>query len=240
MEINKSCHLLLKDVYHYDITSCHYVIIKRLGYDVSNIDAHDKLKRNIQIGLMMRDNPKLTSIIRSITNSTISDYLLRNGITEDELILRQYDGVIVTRRLQETKLHIPLDYRSSFNFMLISINRQMYISYNDKGVSIKGVPYRYPQMDSMYEKIIKICDRNKYKIFKTLQEIRDEILIWGKPQLYAIPTSETKCNIFLKYYGQTQISKSMAKVIDANDIDRERYYNYYIRPFAESLVVEFA
>lgn len=239
MEINKSCPLLLKDVYHYDITSCHYVIIKRLGYDVSQIDKDDKLKRNTQIGLMMRDNPKLTTIIRSITNSTIDDYLLRNHVTGDELILRQYDGVIVTKPLHETDLHIPLDFRSSFQFMLISINRRMYISYGGKGVSIKGVSYRYQQMDSIYEKIIKICDRNKYKVFKTLQEIKDEVLIWGKPQLYTIPVSETKCNVFLKHYGQTQISKSMVKIMDPRDIDREEYYNHYIRPFAKSLVIEF-
>lgn len=240
MDFNKSCRLMLKDVYHYDISSCHYQIIQRLGYDVSNIEKDNKLKRNTQIGLMMRDNPKLTSVIRSITDSTISDYLLRNQVTEDELILRQYDGIIVTKLLHETKLHLPLDFRTCFQVMLISIDRKMYISYDGNKISIKGVPYRYPQIDNIYEKIIKTNFGSKYNVFKMLQEIKEEITIYGKTQLYTIPILNNNYNVFLKYYGQTQISKSMIRIMDSNDIDRDRYYDFYIKPFAKSLVVEFA
>jgi len=240
MEINKSCRLLLRDVHLYDIVACHYEIIKRLGFDLSHIDENDKLKRNTQIGIMMRDDPRLTSIIRGITNSTISEYLAKNEITEDELIIRQYDGVIVTRHLRETNLNIPLDYRASFDAMLISSDRKTYIAIHKSTVNIKGIPYRYPAMDQLFEKMIKVCNSNKYKIFTTLQEIRDEIIMSEDPSLYAIPVTDDKCNIFLKHFGQTQISRSMVRVMDPVDIDRERYYDFYIKPFAESLVLEFA
>jgi len=240
MDINKMCHLLLKDVYSYDISACHYQIVKQLGYDISKLDAEDKLKRNTQIGMMMRDNPKLTSLIRGITESTIGDYLTRNNVTEDELIIRQYDGVIVTKLLHETNLHLPLDKRDCFEHMLISIDRKTYIARVGSKTIIKGIPYRYPAMDQMYEKILKINFASKTQVFKSLQKIHDEIIIHGNASLYAIPTSTGLCNVFLKDYGQTQISKSMVNIMDPDDINKERYYDFYIRPFAESLVIEFA
>jgi len=240
MEINKSCKLLLKDVYLYDISACHYQIIQRLGFDLTHIDKEDKLKRNTQIGIMMRDDPRLTSIIRGITNSTIGDFLTKNHVKEEELILRQYDGVITTKLLRETSQNIPLDLRACFEAMLISSDRKTYIAIYNRNVMIKGIPYRYPAMDAMFEKLIKVCNSKKYKIFTTLQEIRDEIITSENPYLYAIPVANNMCNVFLKYFGQTQISKSMIRIMDPVDIDRERYYDFYIRPFAESLVMEFA
>ncbi|MCK5602810.1 hypothetical protein KAR91_13095 [Candidatus Pacearchaeota archaeon] len=239
MEVNKHCRLFLRDVYHYDIKSCHYVVIKRLGYDMSNIDENDKKKRNIQIGMMMRENPKLIQVIRGITESTISDYMVRNKVKEEEIILRQYDGVILTRRLYETKLSIPLDFRTCFESMIISIDRKTYIAWTGQKVIIKGIPYRYPQIEKMYERLVKLNFASKTAIFRHLQIIKDEILNSDDPFLYAITTGENKYNIFLKRFGEVEVSKSMVYVMDPDDIDRERYFDFYIRPFSESLVIEF-
>lgn len=242
MELNKSTGLLLRDVYSYDISSCHYVILQRLGYDLSNIDKEDKLKRNTQIGLMMRENPKLTSILRRTTESVISDYLLRNQIKDKDIVIRQYDGVIVMKRMTDIDVHMPLELRDNLEFMLLSIDRKMYIALTGfrTKVIIKGVPHRYPKMDKIYEKIIKMNFGSKSAIFKKLQNIKDEVMHTSDASLFAIPTIKDKCNIFLKYYGEVQISTGMIKILDTSDIDRQKYYDFYIRPFAESLVIEFA
>ena len=46
--------------------------------------------------------------------------------------------------------------------------------------------------------------------------------------------------LFMKRYGQVKITKSMAKVMDTDDIDKVKYFNFYLRPFTESLVIEFS
>jgi len=242
MELNKSTGLLLRDVYSYDISSCHYMILQRLGYDLSNIEKDDKLKRNIQIGLMMKENPNLTTLLRGTTESLISDYLHKNNITENDLIIRQYDGVIVKKPMPINNVHMPLELRDKFEYMLLSIDRKMYIAlteYTNK-VTIKGVAHKYPAMNEIYKKILKINFGSKVAVFRSLQKIKDEVFHTTDSSLFAIPTIKDKCNVFFKYYGEIQISSRMVKILDPSDIDRQRYYDFYIRPFTESLIIEFA
>ncbi len=242
MKLNKSTGLFLRDVYSYDISSCHYVILQRLGYDVSHIDKNDKLKRNTQIGLMMKEKPNLTGVLRNTTESVISDYLRRNQIKDEDIVIRQYDGVILMKRMTDIDVHMPLELRDNLDFMLLSIDRKMYIALTEfrKEVIIKGVPHKYSKMNRLYEKMIKMNFGSKTMIFKTLQNIKDEIMHTSDASLFAIPTIKNKSNIFLKHYGEVQISRGMIRILDTGDIDRRKYYDFYIRPFAESLVIEFA
>ncbi len=242
MEINRTCKLYLSNVYLYDIVSCHYTIIKRLGYNLDNINEEDKFERNKQIGIMMRDNPNLTTVLRTTTTSIVDDCLLRNNVTEDELILRQYDGFLTTRELRDTNIHFPLDLRKVFSQMLISSCRVMYIgrTFPDDKITIKGVSNRYSAMDEILKKTIRTCSKSKDRIFKTLSDIKDEILNSKDQNLYAIPSGDNTFSILLKKYGQYQVSKSFLKILDTDDIYKEWYYNRYIRPFAESIVIEFA
>ena len=247
MEINKSCKLLLENVYLYDISACHYTILERLGHDMSLIEKDDKKKRNIQIGLMMKENPRLIGVLRSITNSTIDQYILRNNIKEEDLILRQYDGIIIKKKLTETTLHIPIEFKYIFTHMLISSDRQKYIALGrfegiDNTVFIKGVSNRYEKMDEILGSLIKRVSNsiaNKSGIFGVLQSIKTQILTSEDPLLYCIPTNKDKFNIFLKRYGETQISKGVTKLLDTSDIDKQKYYDFYVRPFSESVCIEF-
>ena len=146
MNINKNCKLFMRDVYLYDISACHYTIMQNLGFDLSKIDKTNKEKRNTQIGLLMRDNPKLTTILRSTTSSLIDEYLLRNNITEDDLIIRQYDGVITKKPIKEiVNPSMPLELRSIFQVMIISLLILMNLSWcqtllQRKMISIDGLP----------------------------------------------------------------------------------------------------
>ncbi len=240
MDINKSCSLVLKDVYLYDIPSCHYVIMEKMGFDMSCVPKDDKLERNKQIGLMMRENPKITSMLRNITESTISEYLTRNDIGEDELILRAYDGVITTKMMTETTTqYVPIALRGMFDTLIISSDRQRYIGWSGKTV-IKGISHRYDRMDQMFTKLVKINFAKKRHIFESLQKIRDQVVEGTDIYMYCIPVKENKFNIFLKEYGETEISKGIANMLDVSDIDKERYYDFYLRSFCESITLEFA
>jgi len=241
MQINKNVRLFLSDVYDYDIAQCHYQILQKLDYDISKINREDKKIRNIQIGVMIKNNPRIGIILRKITNSIISNYLLDNKVSEYELILRQYDGVMLTRYLEETESQeIPIILKNLFCSFISSINRNSYISFNGEEVFIKGVPYRYKTMDLLLEKIARINFSNKSNIFKQLQKIKDELFNSMNPKLFAIPSDDNKhSSVFLKKYGETEISNATTSLIDVADINKNKYFDFYIRPFTESIVIEF-
>lgn len=240
MNINKHCKLFLRDVYSYDISACHYNILKNLNYNVTKIDKDDKIKRNNQIGILMKNNPQLISVIRATTDSIINEYLLRNKISNDDLIIRQYDGFITTKLLKETlSQYLPIQLKSVFSIFIISSNRKMFIATDSNEITLKGIPYKYNEMDQIYKKLLFINYSNRESIFLSLQNIKDEIMMSKNPLLYCIPSGEKKFNIFLKQYGQFEISNTILKIIDTTDIDREWYFNYYLKPFFESIIMEF-
>jgi len=239
MDINKNCKLFLRGVYLYDISSCHYVILEKLGFDVSNIDKNDKEKRNTQIGLAIRDNPRLGSMLRSITTSTIDEYLKENNVSDDDIILRQYDGILVTKRLTITKGHIPLDLQKFFDIFIISIDRSCYLGFTPDSVTIKGVPNRYQKIDDVYEKLSKINYNSKESIFKGLEEVKKLIFNTDDVMLFCIESEEDKYSIILKQYGEIEVSKSTAKLLDMDEIDRQKYFDFYLKPFTMSICKEF-
>jgi hypothetical protein len=241
MELNKNLNLVLKDVFLYDIEACHYTILKNLGYDMSEINYEDKFERNKKIGQMMRENPRLISQLRTKTETTIDEYILKNNVVEDEIIIRQYDGLLLTRGLRETHVtEIPLELRRSFEIFIMSINRTKYIARDNRGkTSIKGIPFRYPQIDDLYERICKINFSNKSAIFKTLHKIKHQFLNSTDPFLFGVPLKNGKFNIYLKTYGEMEISKPTIKIMDTDDIDKQRYFDLYITPFTKSIIYEF-
>ncbi|MFX1340839.1 MAG: hypothetical protein ACFFDK_19670 [Promethearchaeota archaeon] len=241
MKLNENKKLVLRDVYLYDIESCHYSIMENLGLDLSGVNKEDKLERNIQIGKMMSRNPKLTSLLRNTTRSIIDEYIRINGITDSDLVIRQYDGILLTRTLRVTDLRgIPLNIRKHFHIFISSIDRNMYIALDSENkTTIKGVPFRYSEMDKIYEAICKINYTRKESIFRNLQKIKDYIMTSQNTRLFAIPIDDKRFNIFLKDFGQIEVLKSTLKIMDPDDIDRERYFNFYIAPFTKSVVVDY-
>lgn len=240
MNINETCKLFMNNVYSYDISSCHYNILKSLNFNISNIDKDDKTKRNIQIGLLMKNNPKLISILRSTTESLINEYILRNKISNDDIILRQYDGFLTKKPLKyTTDQYLPIDLQSIFSVFIISIDRTKFIATDGNKISIKGIPNRYKEIDNIYKKILFINYANKSSIFISLQNIKNEVLSSKNINLYCVPSGENKFNIFLKQYGQYEISESLANILDVNDIDKQKYFDYYFQPFFDSITVEF-
>jgi len=240
MNISKTCNLFIRDAYLYDISACHYNILQKLNIDTSDIEFENKQKRNIQIGLILRDNPKLTSILRDITISTISEYLIRNNVPDSDIIIRQYDGIILKNILQvTTDKYLPLELQSVYQSFLISSNRQMYIATDSRNCSIKGVSHRYPEMDNMLKKIINLNFLNKNSIFRGLQNIKDELYSSEEASLFCIPKDKNHKTVFMKNYGEITISNNLSKNLDTADIDRSVYYDFYIKPFSESICIEF-
>ena len=242
MKINDKCQLFLRDVYLYDISSCHYSISEKSSFDVSFLEKDDKTKRNIQIGLLMKENPKFTSLLRNTTNSIINEYISINKLKDEEIVTRQYDGIIVTRPLEVTKLNLPLDFRTHILIFISSFNRNSYISYDGKKTSIKGISNRYNAIDSLYHQFLSQTNfLNKSSVFKQLQKLKNVFLQTKNIKLFCMPSNDDNSFVvYFKEFEDIKISKQTAKIIDVNDINREWYFNFYIKPFAQSLVLEFA
>jgi len=231
----------MRDVYLYDITSCHYSILHNMGFEMKNIDKNNKKERNIHIGKLMQKNPRLTSLLRTTTEAIVDQYITMNNVKAEEIILRQYDGIIVTRHLPvEAKQSIQLDFRSHFLIFISSIDREAYISTDGKETTIKGVPHRYQELDHIYHLIANIeYVRGKTTIFRSLQKIKDGFLKSNDTSLFCIPVGNDKYKVFLKGYGEIEISEQTIKIMDTEDIDKERYFDFYFKPFTTSITAEF-
>jgi len=240
MQLNPNLPLVMRDVLIYDIEACHYTILKNKGYDLSHVDSEDKIGRNIMIGQMMKENPRITSLLRGTTKSIINDYININNIQDDEIVIRQYDGLILTRPLHVTNIgHIPLEQRQVLRTFVSSIDRKSYIALDSNNkVTIKGVAFRYKAMDEIYRKLCLMLDVNKNSLFTRLQKLRDEFFESENPALFGIPVKNGKFNIFLLGYGELEVSQSTLKIMDTDDVDRERYFKFYIEPFTKSIVYE--
>jgi hypothetical protein len=233
--------LIRRDVYLYDIAACHYSILEKIGFNLTNIDKNDKTKRNIQIGKMMQDNPRLTSLLRTTTKSIVDNHLQVNKIHEEEIIIRQYDGIIVTRPLLQLPNHsIPLEFRTHFLTFISSLDRSSYLATDGIETTIKGVPYRYTKIDAYLDKLSKIeFIRGKETIFRRMQSIKDSLLNSNDVSLFCVPVGENIYKVYLKDYGELEITQQTITIMDINDIDKIRYFNFYLKPFTTSITVEF-
>jgi hypothetical protein len=241
MKINPDIKLVSHDIQSYDIPSCHYNILKAHGFDLSEIDKEDKLKRNITIGKMMRANPRITKLLRETTKSLIDEFILNNNIQDSDIVIRQYDGLLLKRAVKNMEIgNMRIEHRNSFDVFISSIKRNMYIAYDSvRGqTKIKGVSHRYEAMDEMYEKICKINFAKKTAIFRSLQRLYDFFMTTEDAELFAIPSDNDRFLFYVVKYGEFEVTRPTIGIMDTSDIDRKRYFDFYLKPFTQSIVLE--
>ena len=239
MKFSDDVKLFLRDAYLYDIEACHYNLLKYFGYDVTNIPAGDKETRNIMIGKMMRDDSELSKKLRETTNSIIDFYIKINNIKD--IILRQYDGIITQTCLSdEMSGLLPLHMRKHFDVFIVSINKTSYIARTSTGkIVIKGIPYLNYQISSFYKDLCNLNFLEETAIFNGLQKIKDKFLSSTDVKLFSVSNKTGRYSIFIKSFGEIEVSEQAIAIMDSNDIDKERYYTFYITPFTKSIIFEF-
>jgi len=207
---------------------------------MDSINKYDKKQRNIQIGFLMKDNPKLTSILRHYTKSLINEFILGNNIKHDEIISEEYDGLLITKPAQIYNQYVDFGLREIYQNLIISNNRNSYIAIDKEKITIKGIANRYPQMDDYYYKLLKINYSNKQSIFKSLQKIKDDLYNNEDPDLFCIPVkNNNKYEIFLKRYGKMKISETIINMLDVDEIDKNFYFETYLKYFFDSIVINY-
>lgn len=241
MKLN-SKRLIVRDVFSYDIEACHYNLMKHFNYDISEIPQFDKVERNIKIGKMMRNDETLKNLLRDTTKKIIDDYISFNELQEDDIIIRQYDGLITSKRLIDTQQSIlPLVLQNRYDLFLISIDKGKYIGFDnlkDK-VKIKGVPNIYDGIKKYYKRLIRIVDiENKSRILDNLEKLKESLLKEDDLHYFAIPVNDDEVEIIFKSFGQITVKRNTLYYMSDEEIDKEFYYDYYLHYFIQSVILE--
>ena len=243
MKLN-SRGLIVRDVFSYDIAACHYNLLKKFQYDVSGINKDDKLERNIQIGKIMRDNEEIKTKLRETTNRIIDDYIAFNELEEDDIIIRQYDGLITTKRLVEVeKSVLPIGLQNRYDIFLISIDRGKYIAFDNlkRKIKVKGVPSLYDGIKKYYEKLVRIVDiENRSRVLDNLENLKRSFYEETDLQVFAIPDNNNKeeVEIIFKSFGGIKVKRNTLYYMTEDEIDKEFYYDVYLHQFIQSVILE--
>lgn len=241
MKLN-SDRLIIRDVFSYDIEACHYNLLKKFGYDMKQIDRGNKIKRNIQIGKIMRDNETIKTRLRETTANIIDDYISFNELTEEDIIIRQYDGLILNKRLLETtKSVLPIALQNRYDIVLISIDRNKYIAFDSvkNKIKIKGVPNLYDGIKKYYKMLIKIVDiENKSRILDNLQKMKLSFIEEKDLNVFSLPVNDDEVDIMFKEFGQIKIKRNTLYYMDDDEVDKNFYYDVYLHSFIQSIILE--
>lgn len=236
MEISKNCHLVLTTLFSYDFSTCAYNLLKSIGWDLSNINYDDKEKRNIQIGLLQRDNPRLAKfLLNSITN-LVNHYFIINDITKDNLVVRARDGFIIKKKMNILDHTMPIDLRSVISKFIISTDRKKYLAIHMNGdVEVKGIKNK--TVDVSFYNLFKNLDfSTKRSLLIGLERMRQTILD-SENILWFSTKDEDNYNVPIIGSGILKLNKASLHLIDSGEIDKHFLWEEYVWPFARSILI---
>jgi len=229
-----------RNIYHYDIAKCGYKILKNLRWDMTNIPSDDKLTRNIMIGLLQRDNPKLAKYLSRCIASILDFYLLRNQIKKEDIVLRQKDGIFLKKKLEiHNDSLLSLDFKYLASTMIFGERVSQYLALTSTNkIILKGVNNR-PLDLSFFHRFLYFNYGNKNQLANQLENFRYEffkgtnIMCYTNfnksKQIYLVP--------ILKYGIMKFSNSSVLKSLDIQDIDKNQIWDKTIFPFIRSLLI---
>lgn len=235
--INTTCPLILRDLYSYDIVSAFPTIMGRQFYDFKGVSLDDKTARNVFIGKEQAGNIQLSSYLNESVKSLTNHYLRVNEIKDEEIIFRQKDGFILTKKLALNKDFIEMKLRSMISLMIINTSRTAMIYWDDFGeVSIKGVPHYYSALDSIYKKIYDFNFYDLKTLFRQMESLKNKVLKPTNIKLYGVEKEPGEYTFMLK--NNKAIRVRDMDYINPKEIDTRKYFNFYFKPFFDSIYLE--
>lgn len=237
MQISKNCNFVLKDLFSYDFQACNYYLLKNIGWDLSKINFEDKKQRNIQIGYLQMNNPKLARYLYDSTISLINMYLSENKVDESQVIMRARDGVITSKKFTKLNITMPIEFVSDISKFIISTNRKRYLAIYPTGkVEVKGVSNKTVNTD--YFNLFKNLNFSTKKgILNGLDLIRQAILKSENIFWFVRKTEDNNFLVPIIGEGILRLNTSSISMIDINEVDKNFVWEEFIWPFAKSLLV---
>lgn len=225
----------MKDLYLYDIQSAFPKILQSVNYDFKDVDLNNKSERNIFIGKQQKDNENLSEFLNESVANLIKFYLQENQVSDEEVIVTQKDGVIISKRLSNTDEFIELKFRGYLDFLIISIERNHFIYMLNDEIIIKGIPNFYDALNPIYQKFSCLNFYNKKVLFKQLEDIKNSFLLSPDKNLFMIPHDHK----FIVRTFQSDILVSDATMFELKMVDKKRYFNHYFRGLLDSVFITF-
>lgn len=227
---------ILSDLYQYDFSACAYNILKNSGFDVTKICFDNKKLRNIQIGLLQRDNPLLAGFISSNIENLIDFYLKENKVKKEEIILRQKDGLTLTRPITKTDMTMPLDFVGNISKLIFSVDRHKWIIiYTGGEVVPKGfsdLPIDY----SFFDMFKNLNYSNCKSLSKGMELIRRSVHTSTNKDWFCIEDDD-QFLVPIKNMGLMKFRKSVVYNLDINDIDKRFVWEDYLWPICRAIIV---
>ena len=237
MVISNSCNYIIGYLFSFDFSSCSYNILKSIGWDLSNIDSDNKNKRNVQIGLLQRENPRLTEFILNSIDGLVDHYFYINNIKDENIIVRARDGFIITKNLTIIDSSMPIDLRGTFSKMIISYDRTKYLAIHTNGkVEVKGIKNK--TFDSSFYILFRNLDFSTKKgLLVGVERIRQAILKSNKIEWFVREDEKNSFLVPIIGSGLLKLNKSSLKLVDCDEIDKYFLWEQYIWPFARSILI---
>lgn len=234
MKINEKCPLVLQHLYFYDFKSCYPNLLKNIGYKFES-DLNDKLKRNIEIGKLQRENKEVYDYLSSSVDSLISHYIEENNVQEKNIILIQKDGFILKEEIKNTDDFMKLDLRNVLDTMIITPDRKKYMWWDETNIDVKGVVNFYKALLEVYNLFKKMTFCNKKMLFKQMEYIKNYILNEAKKEFFLIDKDGVK--IIQTHKGPIKVGS--IDVFSINNINKKKYFDHYFKEFLDSVYLTF-
>lgn len=234
MEIKKNIPFILSDLYEYDFSACAYNILKNVGWDTSNIPFDDKLQRNIQIGLIQRNNQNLSAFMTKTIDQLVDHYLNTNNA---DAIVRAKDGFITNKKLKLLDDTMPLTFRNLISKIIFDINRSYYLAILTNGeVIVKGMRDR-PIDVSFYKLFRNLNFTNNKSLLDGLENMRKIIYESDNIKWFTRQIDETTIEIPILNEGILKINKSFLPNVDDAEVDKSFIWDEFIWPFAQAILI---
>lgn len=233
--------LVYSNLYEYDFTSCGYNILKNMGWDVSKIEYNNKIKRNIQIGYLLRDNSTLNDYMQKAMNDLIDIYLRENNILEEDIILRQKDGMVISKRLEKKDVTMPIDFRGLISKLIFTVDRKSWIiiyydDSNSKDVVVKGL--RDKTIDTSFFNHFKYLNyTNINALISGLESLRNVILTSDNKLWFCKEDGNGNYLVPIIGQGLMKMNKSAISFLSSDDIDKSFVWSDYVWPYVRSLLI---
>jgi hypothetical protein len=236
MNINKSCSLVIQDCYLYDIQAAYPQLLNNINWNFDNVDLKNKQERSEAIGIAQINNENLSSFLMNSAENLVDFYLDKNNVKEEEIILTQRDGFITTKILDNTDEFITMKYRGHISPMIISPDRNSYLSIINEEISVKGISHMYKKLDMIYNKFVNLNLFDKKVLFGQLDYIKKSFIESKNKELFMI-SCDDQFAIITKKYGNLIVQNS--DIFDIEDINKTYYYEHYFMPFLKSIYLEY-
>jgi hypothetical protein len=234
MKINDKCSLVLNHLYFYDFKSCYPTLLKNIGYEFES-DLNNKLERNIEIGLLQKENRQVYEFLSTSADSLISYYLEENNVSEKNIILTQKDGFIIKEEIKNSSDFMKLDLREIIDTMIITPDRKKYIWWNENKMDVKGVVNFYSGLLEVFNLFKKMTFCNKQMLFKQMEYIKKYMFEQTGKEFFVIDKDGVK--IIQTNAGPVKINSLDSFAIE--NVNKKKYFDHYFKEFLDAIYLTY-